>query len=110
MKTLVIQPELDDPPHLFGEWLAAAGAALEVCHPYAGDAVPTVLDGGPGLADPQRLAAASAEGRFGSTALGADLALEVPVDTASGTYKGVLTVSVPKMQPVKPTKIEVKAD
>jgi GMP synthase (glutamine-hydrolysing) len=41
---LVVQPELDDPPHLFGEWLAEAGATLEVVHPYAGDAVPT-LDG-----------------------------------------------------------------
>jgi GMP synthase (glutamine-hydrolysing) len=48
MKILVIQPELDDPPHLFGEWLTEAGATLEVRHPYAGDAVPT-LDGYAGL-------------------------------------------------------------
>jgi GMP synthase (glutamine-hydrolysing) len=48
MKILVIQPELDDPPHLFGEWLAEAGATLEIRHPYAGDAVPT-LDGYAGL-------------------------------------------------------------
>jgi hypothetical protein len=26
---LVIQPELDDPPHLFGEWLIEAGATLD---------------------------------------------------------------------------------
>ena len=45
---LVIQPELDDPPHLFGQWLEEAGATLEVCHPYAGDEVPT-LDGYAGL-------------------------------------------------------------
>src|SRR4051794_38590314 len=48
MRILVIQPELDDPPHLFGEWLSEAGATLEVRHPYAGDAVPT-LDGYAGL-------------------------------------------------------------
>jgi GMP synthase (glutamine-hydrolysing) len=48
MKILVVQPELDDPPHLFGEWLVEAGATLEVCHPYAGDEVPTV-DGYAGL-------------------------------------------------------------
>jgi GMP synthase (glutamine-hydrolysing) len=49
VKTLVIQPELDDPPHLFGEWLVDAGATLEVSHPYAGDPVPTTLDGYAGL-------------------------------------------------------------
>ena len=48
MRILVIQPELDDPPHLFGDWLSEAGATLEVQHPYAGDAVPT-LDGYAGL-------------------------------------------------------------
>jgi GMP synthase (glutamine-hydrolysing) len=48
MRILVVQPEVDDPPHLFGEWLREAGAELEVCHPYAGDAVPT-LDGYAGL-------------------------------------------------------------
>jgi carbamoyl-phosphate synthase small subunit len=47
-KILVVQPELDDPPHLFGAWLEEAGCVLEVCHPYAGDAVPTV-DGYAGL-------------------------------------------------------------
>ena len=41
-RILVVQPELDDPPHLFGEWLEEAGCVLDVCHPYAGDAVPTV--------------------------------------------------------------------
>jgi GMP synthase (glutamine-hydrolysing) len=48
MRILVVQPELDDPPHLFGEWLVEAGATLEVCHPYAGEEVPTV-DGFAGL-------------------------------------------------------------
>ncbi|WJL96843.1 glycoside hydrolase [Microbacterium sp. ET2] len=60
----------------------------------AGDAVATVMSGGPGLADPQRLGDAAPEGRFGSTQLGADLALEAPVDTPAGTYEGVLTVTL----------------
>jgi GMP synthase (glutamine-hydrolysing) len=47
-RLLVVQPELDAPPHLFGEWLVEAGCVLDVCHPYAGDAVPT-LDGYAGL-------------------------------------------------------------
>jgi GMP synthase (glutamine-hydrolysing) len=47
-RVLVIQPELDDPPHLFGRWLEEAGATLDVRHPYAGDTVPT-LDGYAGL-------------------------------------------------------------
>jgi GMP synthase (glutamine-hydrolysing) len=48
VKVLVVQPELEDPPALFGRWLEEAGCTLEVCHPYAGDAVPT-LDGYAGL-------------------------------------------------------------
>jgi GMP synthase (glutamine-hydrolysing) len=48
MRVLVVQPELDDPPHLFGRWLEEAGVALDVVHPYAGEAVPT-LDGYAGL-------------------------------------------------------------
>jgi GMP synthase (glutamine-hydrolysing) len=48
VRILVVQPELDDPPHLFGTWLEEAGCTLEVCHPYAGDPVPT-LDGYAGL-------------------------------------------------------------
>jgi glucosylceramidase len=60
----------------------------------AGAPVPTILDGGTGLAGPSRLAGASPEGRFGSTDLSADLALEVPVDTPPGRYTGVLTVTL----------------
>ncbi|QIG43693.1 type 1 glutamine amidotransferase [Nocardioides anomalus] len=48
MRILVVQPELEDPPHLFGRWLEEAGAGLEVVHPYAGDPLPT-LDGYAGL-------------------------------------------------------------
>jgi len=47
-RILVVQPETDDPPHLFGEWLEEAGATLEVAHPYAGEPVPTA-DGYAGL-------------------------------------------------------------
>jgi GMP synthase (glutamine-hydrolysing) len=45
---LVVQPEVEDPPHLFVEWLEEAGCTLDVRHPYAGDTVPT-LDGYAGL-------------------------------------------------------------
>jgi GMP synthase (glutamine-hydrolysing) len=47
-RLLVVQPEVDDPPHLFGTWLEEAGCVLEVVHPYAGDPVPTI-DGYAGL-------------------------------------------------------------
>jgi GMP synthase (glutamine-hydrolysing) len=48
VRILVVQPELEDPPHLFGRWLEEAGASLEIVHPYAGDPLPT-LDGYAGL-------------------------------------------------------------
>ena len=38
---LVVQHEDDYPPPWSGTWLTEAGCTLEVCHPYAGDAVPT---------------------------------------------------------------------
>jgi len=60
----------------------------------AGPVVTTVLDGGPGLATPSRLASATSEGRWGTAKLGAALTLEVPVDTRPGTYTGMLTVSL----------------
>ncbi len=37
---LVVQHEDDCPPALVGGWLADAGCELEVCRPYAGDALP----------------------------------------------------------------------
>jgi GMP synthase (glutamine-hydrolysing) len=39
---LVIEHEDKCPPALVGQWLAEAGCALEVCRPYAGDAVPAL--------------------------------------------------------------------
>lgn len=60
----------------------------------AGALRPTVLGGGEGLIVPGRLASATPHGRFGSTTMGADLFLEVPVDTAPGTYEGALTLSL----------------
>ena len=47
-RILVVQPEVDDPAHLFGGSLEEAGCTLDVVHPYAGDPVPT-LDGYAGL-------------------------------------------------------------
>jgi GMP synthase (glutamine-hydrolysing) len=36
----VVQHEADCPPALFGGWLTDAGAELEICHAYAGEALP----------------------------------------------------------------------
>jgi len=60
----------------------------------AGSAVATAIDGGPGLQTPGRLAAADAEGRYGTAKVGSALRLEVPVNTQPGTYTGTLTVSL----------------
>jgi GMP synthase-like glutamine amidotransferase len=37
---LVVQHEPDTGPGWFGDWLAAEGVTLELCHPYAGDELP----------------------------------------------------------------------
>jgi GMP synthase (glutamine-hydrolysing) len=46
-RILVVEHEASCPPHLLGTWLTAAGCTLEVCRPYAGDALPhlTSYDG-----------------------------------------------------------------
>jgi GMP synthase (glutamine-hydrolysing) len=46
-RILAVQHEDSCPPALFGDWLAGAGCVLEVCRPYAGDALPalTAYDG-----------------------------------------------------------------
>lgn len=59
-----------------------------------GAPVLTTLGGGEGLAAPATLATATTEGRLGTTELGAELALEVPVDTRAGDYAGALSVSL----------------
>ncbi len=59
-----------------------------------GAPVATELSGGPGLALPSTLASAAGEGRVGTTELGADLLLEVPVDTPAGAYTSMLTLSL----------------
>jgi GMP synthase (glutamine-hydrolysing) len=46
---LVIQHEADGPPGHVGRWLLEAGCALDVCRPYAGDALPDNLAGYDGL-------------------------------------------------------------
>lgn len=59
-----------------------------------GSAVASQMSAGEGLSAPQALGIADAETSLGTTELGADLELEVPVDTESGTYKGALSVSL----------------
>lgn len=39
VSVLVVQHEDECPPALFGRWLGEAGCTLEVCRPYAGDAL-----------------------------------------------------------------------
>lgn len=41
-RVLVVQHEPDTGPGWFGEWLSDAGLTLDVCHPYAGDALPSL--------------------------------------------------------------------
>lgn len=48
-RVLVVQHEDDDPPALFGEWMVAAGAALDVRRCHRGDGLPDSLDGHDGL-------------------------------------------------------------
>lgn len=60
----------------------------------AGEARATALGGGEGLTVPGQLASATAEGRVGTATIGADLVLDVPVDTTPGAYKGTLTLSL----------------
>lgn len=59
-----------------------------------GSPVRTVMGEGTGLAAPATLATASTEGRLGTTDLGAEIGLEVPVDTRAGEYTGALSVSL----------------
>ncbi|GEP39575.1 aminotransferase [Nocardioides psychrotolerans] len=53
---LVVQHEDECPPVLLGRWLTEAGCTLEVCRPYAGDALPdlTSYDGVLVLGGPQQ--------------------------------------------------------
>ncbi|OLT10597.1 hypothetical protein BJF78_28570 [Pseudonocardia sp. CNS-139] len=60
----------------------------------AGPAVAGTLDGGPGLASSAVMASATGAGRTGTTEVGADLELAVPVDTPAGSYAATLTVSL----------------
>jgi GMP synthase (glutamine-hydrolysing) len=48
-RVLVIEHEADGPPGHVGRWLVEAGCELDVCRPYAGDALPADLDGYDGL-------------------------------------------------------------
>jgi GMP synthase (glutamine-hydrolysing) len=46
---LVVQHEDDCPAGWLGEWMEAAGLALEICRPYRDSRVPTTIDGYAGL-------------------------------------------------------------
>ena len=46
---LVVQHEEECPPAWFGLWLAAAGVTLDLRRPYAGDPLPTDLEGHDGM-------------------------------------------------------------
>lgn len=59
-----------------------------------GQRVSSVLSGGAGLSVPQTLAGADAIGRKGTSDVTADLALELPADTAPGAYGATLTMSL----------------
>jgi GMP synthase (glutamine-hydrolysing) len=62
-RILVVEHQASCPPALFGEWLEEAGAALDVCRPWAGDALPAlasydgllVLGGEMGAGDDDRV-------------------------------------------------------
>lgn len=47
-RVLVVEHDVECPPHLFGTWLEEAGCRLDVARPYAGDPLPA-LDGYDGL-------------------------------------------------------------
>jgi GMP synthase (glutamine-hydrolysing) len=49
MELLVVEHEAQCPPGWMGEWLAEAGAELDVRRPYAGDALPADLTGHSGV-------------------------------------------------------------
>ncbi|RRS01390.1 choice-of-anchor M domain-containing protein [Glycomyces terrestris] len=72
-------------------WLpgvVSTGASQQVT---PGPAVEGALDGGPGLATSQILAAAASGAGNGTCVLGADLQLELPTDVESGTYTALVT-------------------
>jgi GMP synthase (glutamine-hydrolysing) len=48
-QVLVVEHEAQCPPGWLGEWLLDAGAELDVCRPYAGDALPADLSGHSGM-------------------------------------------------------------
>lgn len=46
---LVVEHDAECPPAWFGSWLGEAGVDLDVCRPYAGDALPAALSAYDGL-------------------------------------------------------------
>lgn len=43
---LAVEHEQDAGPEMFGRWLRAAGVEVEICRPYAGDALPERIEHG----------------------------------------------------------------
>jgi GMP synthase (glutamine-hydrolysing) len=43
-RVLVVEHDATCPPALFGEWLEDAGCDVVVCRPYAGEALPTLVE------------------------------------------------------------------
>lgn len=79
---------------LAADHLGWVPSILDDAEPAPGGTVASTLAGGEGLATPQQLGKANAETRMGSTELTADLNLEIPVDTETGTYEGAVSVSL----------------
>lgn len=59
----------------------------------AGEAVAPGFESGTGLSEPRQLAGAPEGSGAGSSVLGAGLSLEIPADTAAGTYTATLTLT-----------------
>jgi surface-anchored protein len=72
-------------------WLPGVVSTGDTQQVAPGSAVEGELDGGPGLATSQILAAAAAGAGKGTCVLGADLHLDLPTDVESGTYTALVT-------------------
>jgi hypothetical protein len=85
---------VSDDSQFSGGYLAWTPAVVEAgAGAVAGAPVASTLDGGPGLAASATLGSAAAQHAKGSAKLGADLALKVPVEVATGTYRATLTLT-----------------
>ncbi len=72
-------------------WLPSLASASESQTVTPGPGVDGLLDGGPGMAASQLLAAAAPGAGNGTAVLQADLVLSLPTDVESGTYTALVT-------------------